>query len=299
MQFKLQTLWGTAKLIVAAAFWYCLGMRVRAKNRLYMALHPFVPVVNRNLKLAPDICAAQDHVSDEDRTRMEEAIASWQQPPLISIVMPVYNTEKAHLEAALKSVREQIYPHWQLCIADDASTAPHIRPLLERAESEDARIKVIFRQENGHISHATNSALTCATGPFVALMDHDDTLPQHALYHVAREIIRHPDVDLIYSDEDKIREDGTLSGPHFKPDWNEELFLTQNYINHLSVFRRTMLEKVGGLRPDLKEVRTTISSFALSGKLNPTGSATFRAFSITGARFTAPIPSPIAPTTPL
>jgi len=170
-------------------------------------------------------------------------------PPLkISVLVPVYNPAEKWLIRALESVCEQTYPHWELCIADDASTAPHVRPVLERFAARDARIKVVFRTVNGHISAATNSALELATGEFTALFDHDDELPPHALQCVAAELASHPAAELVYTDEDKIDEGGTRFDPHFKPDWNPELLCAQNYISHLSVFRTRLLRELGGLR---------------------------------------------------
>lgn len=166
---------------------------------------------------------------------------------LISVVMPVYNTDASRLHEAIESVRQQLYPHWELSIADDCSNLPHVRAVLE-AYADDPRINVVFRAVNGHISAATNSALALARGEFVALMDHDDVLPPHALYEVAVEVHAHPDADLIYTDEDKIDEDGRRFAPYCKPDWNYDLVLGQNYINHLSIIRRSLIEQVGGLR---------------------------------------------------
>ena len=99
--------------------------------------------------------------------------------------MPVYNTPINFLKAAINSVSNQLYPHWELCIADDASTDPDIRNILNEFQSKDSRIKVIFRKNNGHISAASNSALELAKGDFIALLDHDDELAIHALYLIA------------------------------------------------------------------------------------------------------------------
>ena len=106
----------------------------------------------------------------------------------------------------------------------------------------DSRIKWMRRESNGHISAATNSALTLASGEFVALMDHDDILPEQALYEIVVELNDHPDADLIYSDEDKIDGEGRRFDPNFKTDWNPELFLCQNIFNHLGVYRRSLVE---------------------------------------------------------
>jgi glycosyltransferase involved in cell wall biosynthesis len=168
--------------------------------------------------------------------------------PLISIILPVYNPDLRHLEAAIDSVRQQIYEHWELCLADDASTDPEVRPFLEKCAAPDSRIKLTFRDRNGHISACSNSALELATGEWCALLDHDDAFAENALAFVALEIESHPNAGLIYSDEDKIDEGGTRSNPFFKPDWNPELFLGQNYINHLGCYRADLLRQIGGFR---------------------------------------------------
>lgn len=184
-----------------------------------------------------------------------EAIAAWEgqqeqfrRRPLISIVMPVYNVAENWLREAIDSVRAQIYTHWELCIADDASTLPHIRRVLEEYTAADPRIKVTYREQNGHISESSNTALSMATGEYVALMDHDDLIPKTALFHVVSEINDHPDVDLIYSDEDKVDTSGRRFHPHFKPDFNRDLLYATNIFSHFGVYRRSILEKIGGFR---------------------------------------------------
>lgn len=168
--------------------------------------------------------------------------------PLISVVMPVYNTPEKLLREAIESVRAQAYPHWEFCIADDASTAPHVRRILNEYARADRRIKVVFREENGHISRASNSALELADGEWIALLDHDDVLPAHALYWVAREINDHPDAKMIYSDEDKLVEPGVRADPYFKSDWNLYLFRSHNMFSHLGVYRSDLIRSIGGFR---------------------------------------------------
>ncbi len=168
--------------------------------------------------------------------------------PLLSVLMPVHNTPQKWLLRAIESVRAQVYPRWELCVADDASTAPHVRKVLERAAAEDARIKVVHRDRNGHISAASNSALAVASGDFCALLDHDDEIPSHALLLLAERVARHPDAELVYSDEDKIDETGQRFDPHFKPDWNPDLLASQNYLSHLTIVRTATLRRVGGFR---------------------------------------------------
>ena len=189
-----------------------------------------------------------DTFDEAKRNQISDRISELPYQPLISVIMPVYNPPISFLEAAIRSVQNQLYPHWELCIADDASTNPDVPTLLSRYASEDARIKVIYREKNGHISAASNSALELATGEFVALLDHDDELPEHALYCIAEAINQHSQASIIYSDEDKINEVGNRFDPYFKCDFNYELFLAQNMISHLGVYRRTLLDEIGGFR---------------------------------------------------
>jgi GT2 family glycosyltransferase len=169
-------------------------------------------------------------------------------PPLISVVLPVYNIPEDFLRRAIESVRAQIYPYWELCIADDASTQSHIKPLIERYAKQDPRIKPVFRATNGHISAATNSGIEIATGAYTAFLDHDDELAPHALFCIAQLVAEHPTVEVIYSDEDKIDETGQRFSPHFKPDWNPDLLTSQNYFCHLTAYKTATLRAVGGVR---------------------------------------------------
>ena len=149
---------------------------------------------------------------------------------------------------AIDSVRNQIYTNWELCIADDASPRPHIRPLLESYQSKDKRIKVVFREKNGHISNASNSAIEIAQGEFIALLDHDDEIPPHALARIVDAIRATPDANIVYTDEDKIDEDGQRGHPHFKSDWNPDLLNGQNFVSHFGTYRRSVVESVGRFR---------------------------------------------------
>lgn len=193
-----------------------------------------------------------DTLADSDRRRAADVIAGMAHKPRFSILMPVYNTPRELLMEAIDSVVQQLYPDWELCIADDASTAPHIREVLEGYARDDARIKVVFRPENGHISKSSNTALGLATGDWIALLDHDDRLRPHSLYEVAVAISRNPDARLIYSDEDKLDEQGRRCDPYFKPDWNYELFLSQNVITHLAAIRADVMHEVGGFQEGME-----------------------------------------------
>src|SRR5579872_1536436 len=189
-----------------------------------------------------------DTITPELREQMAADIATWPSHPLISVIMPSYNVDPKWMRLAIESVRRQTYPHWELCISDDASTLAAIRPLLERYAAEDSRILVTFRSANSHISVNSNTALALAHGDYIALMDADDLLSEDALFWVAREIVTHPDVDLLFSDEDKIDGNSKRFNPYFKSAWNPALMLSQNAFSHLGVFRRSLVEEVGKFR---------------------------------------------------
>jgi glycosyltransferase involved in cell wall biosynthesis len=193
-----------------------------------------------------------DTLSPETQEKIAQRVAAMKEKPLISVIMPTYNPNPAWLREAIESVRGQIYPQWELCIADDASTSTEVRDILKAYSDSDPRIKVVFRETNGHISASSNSAVALATGPWLALMDHDDLLPAHALFWVADCIAAHPNVRLIYSDEDKIDENGHRFGPYFKPDWNVDLFRSQNMFSHLGVLASDLVRAVGGFRAGLE-----------------------------------------------
>jgi GT2 family glycosyltransferase/glycosyltransferase involved in cell wall biosynthesis len=184
--------------------------------------------------------------------QLRGAVSASGAQPLISVLMPVYNTPEVWLRRAVASVQAQVYEHWELCIADDASTAPHVRPVLESLAAADPRIRVVFRERNGHISASSNSALALARGEYCALLDHDDELSPRALARMVLEIARRPDGEFFYSDEDKIDETGERFDPYLKPDYLPDLLLGQNCLSHLSVIRTAKLREVGGFRVGLE-----------------------------------------------
>lgn len=187
-------------------------------------------------------------LSDGLIRRLREVEAAWSFRPTISIIIPVYNTKKEWLEKAIKSVQNQIYSNWELCLADDASTVPYIKPYLKSLEAEFPNIKVVFRSENGNISEAINSANNLATGDYLAFLDQDDELAINALFEIVRLLQKNREVDIFYSDEDKIDESGKRYDPSFKPDWSPELLLSHNYFNHLFCLRRSIFNTVGRMR---------------------------------------------------
>ena len=195
--------------------------------------------------------SAYDELSDADRASIQRHVSQLEARPVISVVMATYDTAPDVLREALDSVVDQLYPSWQLSICDDASPGTATWAVLEEYAARDARIVVRRRAGNSGIARATNDALDGATGEFVAFMDHDDVITEHALYLVALELLRHPEADLVYSDEDKLDGDGHRYEPHFKPQWNPDLLLAQNYMSHLTVVRRSLLSELGGLRTDL------------------------------------------------
>lgn len=194
--------------------------------------------------------ARNDTITPADIAAMKKAALGWAQLPTFSVIMPVYNTPEQLLREALDSVIAQAYPHWETCIADDCSPSPHVRRVLDEYAARDSRFKIIYRETNGHISEASNSALSIATGEWYALMDHDDLLPPHALYCMAHAIVHNPDVRLLYSDEDKINQAGQREGAYFKSDFNLELFRSHNMISHFGVYHRSLIDQVGGFRSE-------------------------------------------------
>lgn len=189
-----------------------------------------------------------DALDKKARSQIAEDIQSFTSKPLLSIVMPVYNANVTWLDEAIESVRGQLYENWELCIADDHSTNPELLRYLKEKQAKDPRIKVVFREENGHISAASNSALEVASGDWVLLLDQDDLLSEQAFYWVVRAIHENPDSKLLYSDEDKINESGVRHNPYFKSDWNRSLFYSQNMICHLGVYSREIVDRIGGFR---------------------------------------------------
>ena len=177
---------------------------------------------------------------------IQKRIRDMKNPPLISILMPTYNTPEKVLRQTIESVVAQLYPSWELCIADDASTQPHMRRVLKEFADLDPRIKVDFAERNAGVSAATNRALEMATGQFAALLDHDDLLEQQALFRIAESILD-DDPDMIYSDEAHLSDDGqeVINHTH-RPAFSPEYLRACPYIVHLVAFRTALLRQIGG-----------------------------------------------------
>ena len=191
---------------------------------------------------------AQNEAPAHLYSHFKEKSLGWDYQPLVSVVMPTYNSPLKFLMQAIESVQAQVYPNWQLCIADDASTDTEVQAFLKEAAQKDERISIVLRTQNGHISECSNSALQIVKGEWVALLDHDDLLHPLALYELVNTLQSHPDAEIIFSDEDKIDETGKRFGPYFKTDYNPELMWAQNMISHLGCYKKSSLDAIGGFR---------------------------------------------------
>jgi GT2 family glycosyltransferase len=189
-----------------------------------------------------------DFIGTEERAEYLARVRALSNPPLISVLMPVYQPRMEWLREAVQSVQGQIYPHWELCIADDASACKEVREYLEGLAKEDSKIKVCILESRGGIARATNAALGMATGDWIMFLDHDDLLSSNALSEIAISLHSDKCLKLVYSDEDKITKRGRRFAPYFKPDWSPDLLLSQNYICHLVAVRSDLIREVGGIR---------------------------------------------------
>ncbi len=188
----------------------------------------------------------------EDYARIEEMTGELARRPTFSFVMPTYNTPIPLLVECLESLLTQTYQDFEICIADDRSPDPKVFEALERYARRDPRIKIVRREHNGHISAASNSALAMATGEFVVLVDHDDLIPDYALFVVAWYINQNPKAQVLFSDEDKITVSGERFQPYFKGNFDPYLMYGHNMVSHLGVFRRDLIETIGGFRLGLE-----------------------------------------------
>lgn len=170
--------------------------------------------------------------------------------PVISLITPVFNTPPHHLAACIASVRAQTYPFWELCLCDDASTEAGTLALLARIQGSDPRIRIRRLAENRGIAAASNQAAEMATGEFVAMLDHDDTIAPDALLEVARAVAADPEIDVIYTDEDKIDANGALIDTYYKPDYSPEHLESVMYVLHMLTVRKRLFLELGGFREE-------------------------------------------------
>lgn len=169
--------------------------------------------------------------------------------PLISFIVPTYNVSSSLLSECLDSLLNQTYENFEICIADDNSTLEETILTLKKYEN-NSKIKVIYRKENGMISKASNSAISMASGEFIVLVDNDDVVEKDALYYFVEQLNINKNLDLIYSDEDKIDYKGRYMEPHFKPDYSPDTFMCVNYICHLTCLRKSIVDELGGFRSE-------------------------------------------------
>ncbi len=166
--------------------------------------------------------------------------------PKLSVVIPAYRTPEKYLKEMLDSLLAQTYRKWEVCVADGSPAGKDCERVLRRYAEKDSRVKYVILGENKGISGNTNAAMDMATGDFIVLADHDDTLTPNALYEIAKAINQDPEHDVIYSDEDKLDMDGgALFEPHFKPDFNPDLLTSTNYICHLFAVNADLVREVG------------------------------------------------------
>jgi GT2 family glycosyltransferase len=165
----------------------------------------------------------------------------------ISIITPVYQPNIGHFKAMVNSVLNQRYSHWQLILVNDYSQCAHLDALLSEYDQHE-QITVIQRLTNGHISAASNDGLAVATGDYIALLDHDDLLHSDALNAIALTLLANPEANVLYSDEDKIDEKGNFEQAHYKPKWNPDLLYSHNYVCHLGVYKKSLLDAISGFR---------------------------------------------------
>jgi glycosyltransferase involved in cell wall biosynthesis len=220
-----------------------LGQVLRGKRR-----HPFLSVNERAYRRW--LRKHEHELTGGAITQLKKESGEFKYRPLISIVVPVYNTPQEWLKEAVESVFNQLYDNWELCIVNDGSPESQVRETLDHYSKEDNRIKIKHLRRNRGIARASNEALAMVVREceFIAFMDSDDVLHPLALFKVVKFLNGHPQADVIYTDEDKITMDNLRRRPEFKPDWSPELFLTYNYINHLTLCRKKLVDDVGGFR---------------------------------------------------
>jgi hypothetical protein len=191
---------------------------------------------------------SREFLDGQDLDSIREFCATLALQPVISIVVAVHRPKLSVLEEAIDSVKGQAYPNWQLCLVDDSSHETKLTHLLASEALSDPRIDLHSRPRRGNVVAAQNDAIALAYGEYVTFLDHDDILPPDALAWVVAYLNRYMAARLLYTDEDQLNVQGERVNPYFKPDWDPELLLGQNYVNHLLVIERATLKLLGGLR---------------------------------------------------
>lgn len=205
---------------------------------------------NRKLRPQPYSVWIKKHLPSENELELQR-MHKFRISPKISIVVPLYKTPEKYLLSLVESMKKQTYSNWELCLSDGSGVGSPLKGILTKLQAEDTRIKVIANDTSLRISENTNAAISIATGDYIAFADHDDELVSHALYECVSALERDNTIDVIYSDEDKMSMDGKrFFEPNFKPDFNIDLLCTVNYICHLFVVKKELLNQIGGLRPE-------------------------------------------------
>ena len=235
-------LWREHHFIIPFSLWkkYFVRFYTRVKERGEILFNPFIQM---------------DYLKWIQEFEVEEKLQHLEYQPVLSVLVPVYNVDTELLRQCIDSVLEQSYSNFELCLVDDNSTKLNVQVILKEYEQKDTRVKVKFRKENGHISAATNDALSMATGEFICLLDNDDVLAKNALYENVLALNDNKDIDMIYSDEDKLDLKGNRIDPHFKSDFAPDTLLGINYICHFVVLRKSIVEKIGGFTIGLEGVQ--------------------------------------------
>jgi len=205
-------------------------------------------ILNENKKYKRYI--KENMIDEKKKELIRKNIQTLSFKPLISIITPVYNIDPKILKKTIDSVINQIYENWEMCICDDGSSNKGTVNYLKSIEGVDKRIKIIYSEKNGGISIASNKALSIANAEYVAFLDHDDTIEPNALYEIVKLLNHHPDADLIYTDEDKINIKEKRFDPFFKPDFSIDLLLSMNYIIHLLIIKKLLINQIGGFRKE-------------------------------------------------
>jgi len=191
----------------------------------------------------------ENKITDDEINEQKKAALELKNKPLISILIPTYNTESHHLRECIESVIDQTYTNWEICISDDASPSKETKDIIKSFVKKYPNIQAVFNKTNHHIAISSNIALEMAKGEYVSLLDHDDLLLPNALYETVKAINDNSEIDLIYTDEDKLEDDRYHVEPFFKPDWSPDFLNSCNYITHFATIRTSVMKEVKGFTP--------------------------------------------------
>lgn len=228
-----------------------LGKNERIKSFTKSLIEPYIKAGRLGVDYEYNRWVQRNLPDYTELYKLHKDQANFAYRPLISVIIPTYNTDHQFLVECLDSVLGQVYENWELCIVDDASPDSRVREIIQEYADQDSRIQYKFLEKNRHIADATNEAVAMATGEFVALFDHDDILWPNALYEITKTLNGDKAIDFLYTDEDKITEDRhNHLAPFLKPDWNPDFLHSVNYITHFSVIRKTVYDQIGGERAE-------------------------------------------------